>query len=85
MTSRCANPECGYWRDGRVFLFDRSNIASPGEQPSDLLEHYWLCDCCASHMTLVHDGSGVHLISRSAAALETSDASLRHAHPWPPE
>ena len=69
MLSRCANPQCSKpflkLRDGKLFLVETDRLNKPGEsvsppfvrarQQQRLVEHYWLCDDCATHWTLVYD------------------------------
>ena len=69
MLSRCANSECSKpflrLREGKLFLVETERIRKPGEaavppfvrarrQPRQV-EHFWLCDSCAEHWTLVYD------------------------------
>ncbi|MGA2099630.1 MAG: hypothetical protein ABSG34_00945 [Candidatus Sulfotelmatobacter sp.] len=69
MLSRCANAQCCKpflrLREGKLFLVETERLAKPGmstappfirarRQPR-LVEHYWLCDDCATHWTLVYD------------------------------
>ena len=64
--SKCANPECSasfrYLHEGKLFefevrLFDEPLIdhstASHYQKPSREIECFWLCDSCASTMTIV--------------------------------
>ncbi len=64
--SKCANPECfatfRYLHEGKLFefevrLFDELFVdpssASHNEKPSREIERFWLCDSCASTMTIV--------------------------------
>jgi len=69
MLSQCANPQCSKpflrLRDGKLFLVETDRLAKPGEsavppfirarQQQRQVEHYWLCDECAGHWTLVYD------------------------------
>jgi len=69
MLSRCANAECCKpflrLRDGKLFLVETERLAKPGvstappfvraRRQQRLVEHYWLCDKCATHWTLVYD------------------------------
>jgi hypothetical protein len=68
MLSQCANPKCGKpflrLREGKLFLVETER-AKPGEplvppfvrarQQARHVEHYWLCDECAVHWTLICD------------------------------
>jgi hypothetical protein len=90
MLSRCANTQCSKpflrLRDGKLFLVETDRIARPGEsatppfvrakQPQRHIEHWWLCDDCAAHWTLVYDReSGVVLSPlRRPMAAETNAA-----------
>jgi hypothetical protein len=77
MLSRCANSQCCKpflkLREGKLFLVETDRLTKPGEsaappfvrarQQQRCVEHYWLCDACASHWTLVYDRDrGVALI-----------------------
>jgi hypothetical protein len=83
MVSKCANPDCAatfrYLHIGKLFRIE----TSPGlerrrsmgqEKPSPRLhriEFYWLCEDCASQMTLVfdqHAGVSVRPNSRAVSA-----------------
>ena len=69
MLSQCANSKCSKpflkLRDGKLFLVETERIAKPGEsavppfvrarQLQRCVEHYWLCDDCATEWTLVYD------------------------------
>ena len=69
MLSRCANSQCRKpflrLREGKLFLVETDRVTKPGEpavppfvrarQQQRCVEHYWLCDDCASHWTLVYD------------------------------
>jgi len=69
MLSQCANQQCSKpflrLRDGKLFLVETERVAKPGaaavppfvrarQQPRQV-EHFWLCDECAGHWTLVYD------------------------------
>jgi hypothetical protein len=91
MLSQCANSQCGKpflkLREGKLFLVETDRVAKPGESVSPpfvrarqrqrLVEHFWLCDECAPHWTLIYDGErGITLVplrralARAAAAPE---------------
>jgi len=61
MLSKCANPECStrflYMRGGKLFRWDRlQGVKDSGVAPrkeSRGVEFFWLCDQCASRMTVV--------------------------------
>lgn len=69
MLSRCANSECSKpflkLRDGKLFLVETERVPKPGEsatppfirakQQPRCVEHYWLCNDCATRWTLVYD------------------------------
>jgi hypothetical protein len=68
MLSRCANSRCCKpflrLREGKLFLVETERVARPGESTSPpfvrarrhqrLVEHYWLCDDCATQWTLMY-------------------------------
>jgi len=70
MLSQCANPRCAKpflkLREGKLFLVETNRLTKPGEsvsppfvrarQQQRQVEHYWLCDGCATQWTLVYDG-----------------------------
>jgi len=69
MLSQCANSRCSKpflkLREGKLFLVETDRVRKPGEsaappfvrarQQARCVEHYWLCDDCARHWTLVYD------------------------------
>jgi hypothetical protein len=69
MLSRCANSQCCKpflrLRDGKLFLVETGRMNKPGEaavppfvrarQQQRCVEHYWLCDDCATRWTLIYD------------------------------
>jgi hypothetical protein len=68
MLSKCANPSClasfRYFHDGKLF---RVETAVSGEGESNVMpagkilrrtEFFWLCDRCASEMTVDYDAKG---------------------------
>src|SRR5579871_26190 len=69
MLSRCANDECREpflrLRDGKLFLVETERLTKPGQSVAPpfvrarklqrQVEHYWLCDECATRWTLVYD------------------------------
>ena len=64
MISKCAHPKCNlvfrYLHEGRLFQFDMKpstgGLSESGtDKPSQKLEYFWLCDSCASRMTLVRE------------------------------
>ena len=69
MLSHCANAKCHKpflrLREGKLFLVETDRLAKPGapsvppfvrarQQPRHV-EHYWLCDACATQWTLIYD------------------------------
>jgi hypothetical protein len=76
MLSHCANTDCHKpflrLREGKLFLVETDRLTKRGEpsvppfvrarQQPRQVEHYWLCDECAAHWTLIYDRqSGVVL------------------------
>lgn len=69
MLSQCANSLCSKpflrLREGKLFLVETDRVTKPGEaavppfirarQQQRWVEHYWLCDDCATQWTLVYD------------------------------
>lgn len=69
MLSRCANSQCCKpflkLREGKLFLVETDRVTKPGEsavppfvrarQQQRCVEHYWLCDDCATQWTLVYE------------------------------
>ncbi len=66
--SKCANPECftgfRYLHEGKIFqfevrLFDQGPIdpttANHNEKPLREIKRFWLCDACASTMTMIRE------------------------------
>src|SRR5215469_7670830 len=78
MLSQCANQECRKpflkLRDGKLFLVETDRVAKPRESIAPpfvrargqqrLVEHFWLCDQCATVWTLVYNREhrGVSLV-----------------------
>jgi len=60
MLSKCANPPCSasfrYFRQGKLFRveIEPSGMVQPAKAPGRS-EFFWLCDDCASHLTLEYD------------------------------
>ncbi len=60
MLSKCANPPCPasfrYFRQGKPFRveIEPSGMVQPAKAPGRS-EFFWLCDDCASHLTLEYD------------------------------
>ena len=95
MLSRCANPQCSKpflrLREGKLFLVETERLTKMGEtagppfvrarQQPRLVEHYWLCDECASVWTLVYNRDrGVTLVPlpRPAAGTNSEAAAARN-------
>lgn len=69
MLSQCANSQCSKpflkLREGKLFLVETARLTKPGEsaappfvrarQHQRQVEHYWLCDECATVWTLICD------------------------------
>jgi len=61
MLSKCANPDCSarflYMHGGKLFRWDRlKGVKDSGttlRKESHGVEFFWLCDVCASRMTVV--------------------------------
>ncbi|MHB1794209.1 MAG: hypothetical protein ACYCPO_04530 [Acidobacteriaceae bacterium] len=69
MVSHCANPNCNkplhYLREGKVFLFSRTNASKQNSKTLQLLEYYWLCGACSNEWTLTMDGeNGIQVVER---------------------
>jgi len=64
LLSKCANPACPatfrYLRQGRIFNLEVKTPAWDGEgERSHTVEHFWLCDRCASVMEVVWENGAV--------------------------
>ncbi len=94
MLSRCANSQCCKpflrLRDGKLFLVETDRINKPGEpaappfvrarQQQRCVEHYWLCNDCATHWTLIYDSaSGVALTPLRRPAVSAAVAAGVHS------
>ncbi len=91
MLSQCANEQCAKpflrLREGKLFMVETDRLAKPGDsaaavlrarQQSRHVEHYWLCDSCASHWTLIYDRNrGVALAPLRRPV--TGDTTIRAA------
>lgn len=66
MLHKCANPACTaifrYLRQGKMFYAETEVFSTSGntaviERKKGVrrLEHYWLCDQCCVHITLIFD------------------------------
>ena|SRR2546423_3347319 len=89
MLSQCANLQCGKpflkLRDGKLFLVEMDRVLKLGElatppfvrarEQHRLVEHFWLCDACASQWTLMYDSErGITLLPLRRRPLSTADA-----------
>lgn len=94
MLSRCANSQCCKpflkLREGKLFLVETDRVTKPGEsavppfirarQQQRCVEHYWLCDDCATHWTLVYDrerGVALAALHRPAVSIPAAAATAR--------
>ncbi len=80
MIDHCANPECKeplhYLRDGRIFVFEvpGARIGADGKRVRRT-EHYWLCEKCASSMTLAYSPDrGLLFQDKAGISLAGTDA-----------
>lgn len=90
MLSHCANAQCGKpflkLREGKLFLVELERVTRPGEkipaafararQQQRMVEHFWLCDQCATRWTLIYDREqGITLLPlrRSPANLSRNE------------
>ncbi len=78
MLSKCANPSCSapfrYLHEGKMFQLDMEVMRGPEvrhqgrklvskQKWSRKIEHYWLCNACASSQTLVFKkGDGITVV-----------------------
>lgn len=73
MLSHCANSQCGKpflkLREGKLFLVERERVTGENipaalvRAQQHLIEHFWLCDECATRWTLVyHREQGITLM-----------------------
>jgi len=92
MLSHCANTECRKpflrLREGKLFLVETDRLHKPGQtavppfvrarQQPRQAEHFWLCDECATHWTLIYDReNGVALapLRRAPASAPNANAA----------
>jgi hypothetical protein len=90
MLSHCANSQCSKpflrLREGKLFLVETDHPVHPGgspsppiiraRQPQREVEHYWLCDDCATLWTLIYDGDrGIALIPLRRPVMSVSAAA----------
>ncbi len=93
MLSRCANDECCKpflkLRDGKLFLVETERLTRPREamppfvrarKQQRTVEHYWLCDECATRWTLVYDREqGLTLAPLPRPAVKAGAAAATHS------
>ena len=95
MLSQCANSKCSKpflrLREGRLFLVETNSLEPSGlkkraataqRKTPKHIEHFWLCDQCASLWTLVpHTSLGIALIplNRTTECTPGPDADVRTA------
>lgn len=95
MLSHCANSQCSKpflrLREGRLFLVETSSAqlarltkrgAPPERKAPKRVEHFWLCDQCASLWTLVpHSVHAIALVPLSppTAGERRADSKVRAA------
>lgn len=81
MLFKCANPDCVekflYLHQGKIFhLMPTPEVQAVDGGATWLQERFWLCDQCATKLTLIWNGNGVKLVRiglRPAAALAAAD------------
>jgi hypothetical protein len=93
MLSHCANTQCHKpflrLREGKLFLVETERPTKAGEpavppfvrarKQQRLVEHYWLCDECATQWTLVYDReNGVALAPLKRATLSVSATTAQN-------
>ena len=92
MLSQCANSQCGKpflkLREGKLFLVEIDRVARRGEKiPAAFvsarrqqrsIEHFWLCDECATRWTLIYDREvGITLIALKRAVTNATADVLK--------
>jgi hypothetical protein len=94
MLSRCANSQCCKpflkLREGKLFLVETDRVNRPGEslappfvrarQQQRCVEHYWLCDDCATLWTLVYDrerGVALEPLRRAVVSVAASASTAQ--------
>jgi hypothetical protein len=95
---RCANPTCGVPRtsfcDGRLFQFEivaisvaaNDDTSEPfDEKPERKITHCWLCDSCASKMSVTLDPmQGLRVVPREEEREGGVIAQTRHGNKLQP-
>jgi len=82
MLSKCANPSCTasfrYFHQGKLFRMevgtsepDEAVLTRAGKSVRRA-EFFWLCDRCATRMTLEHNSSGGVVVKAVDAGLRTA-------------
>lgn len=87
MLSQCANSQCSKpflrLREGKLFLVETDRLTKPGEavppfvrarQQQRCVEHYWLCDECATVWTLIYSHEHGILLSPLARPVTSTRA-----------
>lgn len=75
MLSKCANPSCfalfRYFHQGKLFRMElgitgenRNAVGQEAARSDRRAEFFWLCDRCASELTLTYDRRGSILVTR---------------------
>lgn len=92
MLSHCANSQCSKpflrLREGKLFLVEATCEPRPIEddrrstpfvrKPPRRVEHFWLCDQCASTWTLIQSGNqGIALVPLTPAGPKPPAENLR--------
>ncbi len=95
MLSHCANSQCSKpflrLREGKLFLVEtpgtakQEGLAGPIvpslRKPPQRVEHFWLCDQCASAWTLIQNGTfGIALVPLTQPAEGGKNAPVRERH-----
>jgi len=92
MLSHCANSQCSKpflrLREGKLFLVEAACEPRPTEEgrrltpfvrkPPRRVEHFWLCDRCASIWTLIQNGNqGIALVPLAPTGSKATTAASR--------
>jgi hypothetical protein len=92
MLSHCANSQCSKpflrLREGKLFLVEATCGPQPSKEdrrltpfarkPPRRVEHFWLCDRCASIWTLIQNGNqGIALVPLTSAGAKSPAENLR--------
>jgi hypothetical protein len=73
MVAKCANPDCDarflYFREGQLFVTYRNSNGGSEERSAAICPRFfWLCEYCATRMTLKFDTEGTPIILRRNVA-----------------